>query len=99
MTHATQVLEPQFSSTAAGFFNIITRLFSTTILLHTAAHTPEKISRMLGLSVTGYVIDTKFIIELFCFVFIFFKNQFSKIVKNKKIQNIKKKKKSKILSF
>lgn len=48
---------------------------------------------MLGLSVTGYVIDTKFIIELFCFVFIFLKNQFSKIVKNKKIQNIKKKKK------
>lgn len=48
---------------------------------------------MLGLSVTGYVIDTKFIIELFCFVFFFFLNQFSKIVKNKKIQNIKKKKK------
>lgn len=63
VTHATQVLELHFSSTAAGFFNIITRLFSPTIL-NTAAHTLEKISKVLGLSVTRYVIDTKFIIEL-----------------------------------
>lgn len=61
VTHATQVLQLHFSSTAAGFFNTITRLFSSQLssMQHTHTHTHE-ISKVLVLSVSRYVIDMKF---------------------------------------